>query len=1127
MATNAMSLYMVLMLSIWDQIYAQGVCLDERMDLVIIVDSSSTLGEENFELVLGLAETIVDDIDIESGNVHVGFMTFGTSSEIRFELNEYNTKVGVIDAIYSVEYSGGGSNTADALSAARSKVFSTRADRPDAQNVIILITDGYSDINADRTVREAEISRQNGIKIYAVGVGLQDTTELDQIASQPLDIFRHTADDWNDPIELKTRMFPAARCDGELPPPVDETNVDRPLILDSDEQDLVFLLHFSNDMYQAEFQKVLNFMTSLIERADIDSGLVRVGAALYRESGVVIFNLKAYSTKKEVVEAIEKIPFNFKSSRANLASGINIVRDQMLADSAGDRQDIPNGVVVITDSNSNINVDGIDEASNELKDAGATVFTIGIGLDNPNEVVSVASNQEFSYILNDVAQLPALTTRLQDRIPSLSKLDLRPVLEETIIPESFVPLGFPTGSRLQSSESADVVILFHAGHKLKSKEFNKGLKLFISRLFEKSQVDSGSARGAVINYGAGAKEVFGLNKFNKKSLLRKAIQKMKPKPYRNSKADLTAALQLLRTKTLSKGGGSRMSEGVPTAVVIVTDMASSSDSNAASQEINNLKNMGVTVFTVGVSKSDNNELLSMVSQPQDTYHQSAKSYFDLVKGDSHVHKISNQILALQKEGARPPATRAPVTTRAPVIIPSTAAALDIDHNRHLIIVFQSSSSTSPNDFKILVKFLHSLTTDTGFPRDTELSVISFGKFSNILINSTAITNAGNSILNIDKKSRSKMADLGGAFSTIMKYVLKKGSSFQNTHILVVMDKTVDKKGVDYTITAKKLREKGVVIHGLSVTDKPHPDLEQVVTYSGSTAFLQMVNTYADLEKGPTLQSVVSSLQYVPSTTKMPPVTIAQTTQSITLKATQPPKKYNPPLRDSETADMIIAFHASSSTSRNDFQRMLTFVKDLVSRADFDGGRARLGVMAYGEHPSVQFNLNEHTTWREVSNAISNINDNVRSNIVDTSGAVIEALIMFDDQYARADVPKAVFLITDSASTVNADFLADQTEVMRSEGIEVFPIGIGVRDKSELETIATNPRNVHTVSRYSDLSTLTNLLRRDIRSLSVNGERQTVPTIPIGFPGVSPVTPVGPVFQRSTAPPIAITFPSDV
>lgn len=31
------------------------------------------------------------------------------------------------------------------------------------------------------------------------------------------------------------------------------------------------------------------------------------------------------------------------------------------------------------------------------------------------------------------------------------------------------------------------------------------------------------------------------------------------------------------------------------------------------------------------------------------------------------------ICLVQKEGARPPATRAPVTTRAPVIIPSTTA----------------------------------------------------------------------------------------------------------------------------------------------------------------------------------------------------------------------------------------------------------------------------------------------------------------------------------------------------------------------------------------------------------------------------------------------------------------------
>ncbi|CAC5426245.1 unnamed protein product [Mytilus coruscus] len=186
--------------------------------------------------------------------------------------------------------------------------------------------------------------------------------------------------------------------------------------------------------------------------------------------------------------------------------------------------------------------------------------------------------------------------------------------------------------------------------------------------------------------------------------------------------------------------------------------------------------------------------------------------------------------------------------------------------------------------------------------------------------------------------------------------------------------------------------------------------------------------------------------------------------------------------DSDKADIVVAFHASSSTSREDFQSLLTFVKGLVSRVDFDEGRARLGVLAYGENPHVQFHLHEYRTWTDVYNAISNINDNVRSNIVDTSGALIESLIMFDYQYTRTDVSKAVFLITDAASTINDNYLSDLTLVMQNENIEVFPIGIGIWDKSELETIATSPKNVYTVSQYSKLQTLTNILRQDVQSL---------------------------------------------
>lgn len=195
------------------------------------------------------------------------------------------------------------------------------------------------------------------------------------------------------------------------------------------------------------------------------------------------------------------------------------------------------------------------------------------------------------------------------------------------------------------SESADVVVLFHVGNKVKAKSFNKGLKLFMSKLFEKSQVDAGKARGAFINYGAKAKDLFGLLKYSKKSALRKAIQKWKPKPFRHSKANLAEGLRLARTKTFTKAEGSRLTDGVPSALILITDMRSSSDLNIVSQEANQLKAMGVTLFTVGVDKADSNELISITSRPQNDYHHHSGSFLDLVKDKTVLTKITNQIRA--------------------------------------------------------------------------------------------------------------------------------------------------------------------------------------------------------------------------------------------------------------------------------------------------------------------------------------------------------------------------------------------------------------------------------------------------------------------------------------------------
>ncbi len=61
-----------------------------------------------------------------------------------------------------------------------------RGDRYDVPNVAILMTDGKANRDKYRTIRDAEQARENGIKIYTVGISEDvDEDEIRLISCQP------------------------------------------------------------------------------------------------------------------------------------------------------------------------------------------------------------------------------------------------------------------------------------------------------------------------------------------------------------------------------------------------------------------------------------------------------------------------------------------------------------------------------------------------------------------------------------------------------------------------------------------------------------------------------------------------------------------------------------------------------------------------------------------------------------------------------------------------------------------------------------------------------------------------------------------------------------------------------
>ena len=186
------------------------------MDIIIILDSSTSVGDDNYNKMKSFCKDFLKNADLDSGNVRVGIVSYSTGVHIEFNLNTYSTSKDIIAAIDAIPYRYGSTNTADGLRTMRTQMYTAaNGDRKDVPNVVIILTDGVSNINSRRTIPEAEQARAEGIHIYAVGIGLRDTRELDAMASVPASENSFNVQSFDELAALTDRVFQAF-CPGIL-----------------------------------------------------------------------------------------------------------------------------------------------------------------------------------------------------------------------------------------------------------------------------------------------------------------------------------------------------------------------------------------------------------------------------------------------------------------------------------------------------------------------------------------------------------------------------------------------------------------------------------------------------------------------------------------------------------------------------------------------------------------------------------------------------------------------------------------------------------------------------------------------------------------------------------------------
>ena len=117
----------------------------------------------------------------------MGAVLFSDRGELLFGLDEYLNLQDARAAILTTRYPGANTNTSGGLYRARVDLFNpTNGDRPNVPNLAIIITDGKSTFDNDKTIPIAEDLRRDGVFLVAVGItNSVDENELRGISSLP------------------------------------------------------------------------------------------------------------------------------------------------------------------------------------------------------------------------------------------------------------------------------------------------------------------------------------------------------------------------------------------------------------------------------------------------------------------------------------------------------------------------------------------------------------------------------------------------------------------------------------------------------------------------------------------------------------------------------------------------------------------------------------------------------------------------------------------------------------------------------------------------------------------------------------------------------------------------------
>ncbi|XP_069081666.1 collagen alpha-3(VI) chain [Pleurodeles waltl] len=994
-----------------------------QRDIVFLLDGSVNVGNANFPFVRDFLISLIDNLDVSSDNIRIGLAQYSDTPKTEFYLNENARKTDVISRLGQLKLKGGSTlNTGAALNFVFNNFFTeahgSRIDQRIPQLLVLLVAGKSS----DQYLAASNALARAGILTFCVGARNADKAELEQIAFDPSMVY--LTDDFSSLANLQQQMILPLTT--YISGGVEEVPT---VVREEDKKDIVFLLDGSDEA-RSGFPSLRTFVQRVVEGLDVGRDRVRISVVQYSDDTQPDFLLNAHADKQGVLNAIQQLR-HLGGSPLNTGAALDYVTQNAFTASAGSRADegVPQFLIFLTAGKSE---DDVRRPSANLKNTGVVPFAVGAKNADISELQAISFTPDFAFPVRDFSQLEAIHQQLSSRVGQLTREEINVLIQ--------------TASRPQSESKRDILFLLDGSANMVNNFIP--VRNFIAKVIEDLNVGSDATRVAVAQYSDNVKVEFKFDTYPSEKEVLANVRRMKLKTGRI--LNTGAALEYVQSHLFTREGGSRIEEGVPQILVL---LSAGRSQDGLDQGAERLRESGVLTLAIKARNADASELGRVVLDP---------SFILAADNLPTIANIQPQLVNLLKT----------------VQLEVTPTAFDESRRKDIVFLLDGSDEVH-SGFPSLRTFVQRVVDGLEVGSDKiRVSVVQYSDVTqpDFLLNTyTEKQGVLSAIQRLSPLGGSPL-NTGAALDYVTENVFTSASGSRTEEgvpqFLILL--TAGKSEDDVRRPSLKLKKMGVVPFAVGAKNA---DITELQTISFLPDFSVSVTDFHQLEnEHQTISNRVAQLNKAEVTTLI---------ESI-------------PASSDDKRDVVFLIDGSRSASP-EFAYVRDFIRRVVDDLDVSSDKTRVAVVQFSEDPKVEFLLNTHSNKAEVLSEVQRLNPKGGRELnTGAALAYVSKNIFTRPSGSRIEEGVPQFLILLSSGSSNDDIEEGVLQVKQS-GVASMVVGKNVDDE-EMKTISLGPEYAFSVTNFRELPGLTQRLVSPVNSLSTQQIRTIITETTLPVPG---------------------------